>query len=706
MAKKSPKRSRSNARDRQPAPPIADAGRRRTMTIGLAVLGAITIGCIWLIYVVVNQDDTPPRSLTSSRSQSTTQMDNSGQSAQGSDVEPQAKRSADGRILYGSPEKPRYVRDGNLTMVWDSIRPDILRNVHASTSSNIAARDYVGPGKCVECHAQNHADWSKHPHRWMNAMAEDATVLGDFSGKASIDYRGGKASFYRDGSDYKMDYAQGDLQRSYVVTQTIGSRFYQYYIGKGLSGPEPAGHNYYSKDHVLPFGYWLEREAWVPIVHVAAELSEEQRWESAETIKMPRVHGPRGDVGAARGVSDGTIDPTLTYAHSCNFCHTTFPLGDLFVRLPQRFAPSVPTKTFFAVSQHTAESHPEIWDGSDAPEYASGAEIEALTGEFIAFEAPHKAATLGVSCEACHLGCREHVETPEIKPAMVPRSPHLLSYDDPAQVSSGLAADNINTACGRCHSGARPKFAGGMSTWNSTEHTDAMAGSCYSEMSCVNCHDPHKAIGPVWNKTPAEDDASCLKCHQEFLEPAPRLAHTHHAAGTAGDHCMDCHMPRINEGMQDVVRTHTIFSPTQADMLHANQPNACNLCHLEKPIAWTLKSLKDWYGKSYSAADIARNYPNASQPVGLGWLASPHESTRLVASEAAARQKAGWMMPALVTQLDDPFLLNRQFAQTSLESLLGDSLDKRFGYWFYMTPSERKPHIQQIRDAINATTAP
>jgi len=40
---------------------------------------------------------------------------------------------------------------------------------------------------------------------------------------------------------------------------------------------------------------------------------------------------------------------------------------------------------------------------------------------------------------------------------------------------------------------------------------------------------------------------------------------------------MNCHMPKINEGINSLVRTHTIFSPTNPAMIEANRPNACNL---------------------------------------------------------------------------------------------------------------------------------
>lgn len=163
---------------------------------------------------------------------------------------------------------------------------------------------------------------------------------------------------------------------------------------------------------------------------------------------------------------------------------------------------------------------------------------------------------------------------------------------------------------------------------------------------------------------------------------------------------MNCHMPEINEGMQDVVRTHTIFSPTQPDMIHANQPNACNLCHLDKGIDWTMSYLKKWYGRDYNQVSIASNYPDRSTPVGLGWLQHSHEPTRLVAAAAFGRQEARWGLAAVIALLDDPYLLNRQFAQTSVESIASVDLNEEFGYWYFMTPQERQPIIAKIRAAL------
>jgi hypothetical protein len=155
-------------------------------------------------------------------------------------------------------------------------------------------------------------------------------------------------------------------------------------------------------------------------------------------------------------------------------------------------------------------------------------------------------------------------------------------------------------------------------------------------------------------------------------------------------------MPRINEGVEDVVRTHMIYSPTRADMIEANHPNACNLCHTDKPIDWTLRTLKDWYGVNYNSARIAANYPARDKPVGLGWLDSKDPSVRLVAVEALTRNRALWALPRLLDALEDPFLVNRQFAYKGLQEML-DVRFADFGYRFFMMREERQKPLAQVR---------
>jgi len=568
---------------------------------------------------------------------------------------------------------PRKLATGGRLTIWWDVLPTSVQEKTAPTSkdSNIHPADYAGPDACRKCHQGNYDQWAKHPHRWMNALATGATVLGDFGG-ASIAYRGGKATFDRDGDQYRMRLERGDIRRTYRITQTIGSRFYQYYVGKQLDGPEPQSHRFFRDEHVLPFGYWLDQQEWVPVVHIGPELPDERR---------PDPFAPP---------EEGMY--YAEYATSCNSCHTTFPLADQFGRRTHQIGAHAPVNLHWSMRKYLEQAHPEsIASMTDLLKRSS------VQNPMLGWDAAQHAVTYGVSCEACHLGAKAHVVSGgKVMPKFLPASPHLSIEANVGQLDFGRTHDNVNWACGRCHTGARPKFAAGMSTWNSVEYSDAMLGSCYAQLKCVDCHNPHRALGPKWSLTADQDDALCLKCHETLRPAAARSKHTHHPAGSDGARCMNCHMPRLNEGIQDVVRTHMIYAPTRADMIEANHPNACNLCHTDRSIDWTLKHLKEWYGKTYDEVKISAAYRARAQSVSVGWLHSDNAAVRLVAVEALIRAKDAQALPLVLDALDNPYLLNRQFALKGLQEMLNIRLAE-FGYRFYMTKEERAAPLEKLR---------
>ena len=509
----------------------------------------------------------------------------------------------------------------------------------------------------------------------MNSLATPEAVKGDFSGNANIDYMGGEGRFYREEGKLRMEVLRGDIRRKYDIEQTIGSRFYQYYIGKQIEGPEPVEHRFYKRNHVLPFGYWLSAEQWVPIVHVR-------------------------NVNEIDPFTDPIFEP---YAEGCSICHTTLPVGDWFLKKPldKSSFPLAeltysPRPIAFLVAEFLQQAHSLKLPKEELPRSSAPEKAQEFLSQLRKTEATQLAATLGISCEACHFGGKEHSDDPNVKPKFFPTGSSLLVYDVNHKAAFGRNRENINWICARCHSGRRPLFARGMSTWNSVEYSDATRGGCYSELTCIHCHDPHKPIGPKWPNSPAKDDSLCISCHLQYSEPEGRVAHTHHLDGSEGGRCMNCHMPKLNEGLEDIVRTHTIFSPNDRLMLEANQPNACNLCHLDKPITWTISYLKDWYGTKASSEAIGKNYSDQSLPVGTGWMKSDHSPTRMVAAWMLSEAKATWALPELIGALDDGLLLNRQFAQVGFEKMMNVRLEE-FGYRFTLSEKEREQPLARLR---------
>jgi hypothetical protein len=149
-------------------------------SIGLAVFLFVIGSFLYIFYPAGNQDIAQtPDAISLESGSATDRIGN----------QPSSAKSA----------PSRYHKAGNLTLIWDPIKPQILEQLlPTSEISNIERRDYVGDSACVQCHQENHSQWSRHPHRFMNALATETTVFGDFSGNASMHYRGGLATFYQE----------------------------------------------------------------------------------------------------------------------------------------------------------------------------------------------------------------------------------------------------------------------------------------------------------------------------------------------------------------------------------------------------------------------------------------------------------------------------------------------------------------------------
>lgn len=251
---------------------------------------------------------------------------------------------------HSRPSKFRHQSFNDYTLWWDDI-PEPIRaeGSPSGAAENIHRQDYAGPDACKNCHKKQYESWSHHPHRWMNSLVENTTVHGDFNDHR-MPYMGGEVLFRKSEDQYRMRLERGEIRREYVVEQTIGSRYFQYYVGRQLEGPEQPNHPVYSEAHVLPLGYWLDRQEWLPIVHVHPEVQEGERHD-------PFVPRP----AFLEDMNHYADQTNILYRSQCNFCHTTFPLGDTFLRFQRTIGRHVPTLVDVSLTDYVQSARPQLW---------------------------------------------------------------------------------------------------------------------------------------------------------------------------------------------------------------------------------------------------------------------------------------------------------------------------------------------------------
>ena len=231
-----------------------------------------------------------------------------------------------------------------------------------------------------------------------------------------------------------------------------------------------------------------------------------------------------------------------------------------------------------------------------------------------------------VGCERCHGPGGDHVAKP-VRATIV----------NPARLDSVAATD----ICIQCHSQGQPlqkpingvyydwpagyepgknlrdfwqleehkigetsftHFADGTAHKNRMQGNDFVQSAMYTHgITCFSCHDVHGTENRAQLLKPAS--VMCLECHGPNSPNGPRgatiEAHTQHQAGSAGNECVNCHMPKIATQLADVnVRAHTFkFIPPSATT-QDKVPNACNTCHTDKTPAWASEALRKWPGRS------------------------------------------------------------------------------------------------------------
>jgi len=535
---------------------------------------------------------------------------------------------------------------------------------------------YATSSTCRACHPREYETWHSTYHRTMTQRATPETVIGDFNGVTlqswdrtyRLERRGDEFWVEMVDPDWDFDRENGPAAAKSAVDASAAPRVWTRVVMTTGSHHMQTYWVPSQKDRglrSLPF-LWLK---------------EDQRW-------IPR------EDGFIRSHEAGRMVPE--WNSNCLKCHSTAP------------NPAYDLKTGL---QNTST------------------------------------VELGIACEACHGPAEHHVAANQ--------DPHRrYTYrlgglaSDPTIVHPGkLSADASAHVCGQCHGISRvldnahfathgfryrpgddlyktrtylrhPKsriteganaadssdaelmrkyfWPDGVVRVSGREFTAMSESACYTkgDLSCLSCHSMHDSDANDQLAARMETNEACLQCHESYRKDIP--AHTHHAAGSAGSECYNCHMPFTAYGLLKGIRNHYIDSPMAGALAEHARPNACNLCHLDQTLAWTAEYLNQWYGQK-----TTREFSTDERAISaaLLWMLRGDAGQRaLVAYQMAwdAAQQASdsqWFTPFLARLLDDPYSAVRYIAARTLRTMPGFT-DLRFD--FIGPAAERQAAAEEV----------
>ena len=554
-----------------------------------------------------------------------------------------------------------------------------------AVTSNIEARDYAGSASCTPCHADIARAFEGSPMHGMTRMIDTAKVVAPFAGE-SLYLGDDRVTLERrpeGGSRFVRIDAGGTSGPGtpllYRVTRVLGGHHREDFVGVLVSGYEdpPRGPVGDGDEMVLPVSWLIEGKrlrykGYSVMVHERARIEAGPVWNRT----CPFCHNTVPLVTTLLGALDASVTGHRAPRYQGEVVDALLPVDRAFkysVRDPARMTEAA-GREMARLGEH------------ETPRESLGRTLRRAVDVTRDRFTGSKLLEVGIGCESCHGGSREHVQDPTVRPSLLPMAPYL-AVDGPHGVPSPAEAQNH--ACARCHQvlfsrypwtweGGRRESMPGGSQINSGEARDLLLGGCRGTLACTLCHDPHGADDPARLAslaTPA-GNAVCLGCHGALGSPDALRAHAHHDPAGAGGACVACHMPRKNMSLSGgLTRYHRIGSPTDPMRVLNDRPVECAICHGDKTVAELVGRMEAWWNKAYDRdilrsayGDLAANVLRATAALG-----KPHEKATAMALLGERRDRGA--APLFFGELGDPYPLVRDFAVHALQATFGDACD-------------------------------
>lgn len=527
--------------------------------------------------------------------------------------------------------------------------------------------EFVSSSVCLECHADQYHSWHDSFHRRMTQVASTDSVIGDFSvGEVSaygkrfrLEQR--DSTFWVNMPDPDGDAASRVDREIVLTTGSHHMQIYWYATDKSRSLAQ------------LPVAWLRETQQWVPtsalFIAPPGQPWKEGggRWNDV-CIKCHTTHGqPRVQENLE------TFDTLVAeFGISCEACHG-------------------PARAHVARHQNREPTR-------DASDVVHPGSVDHRTSAQL--------------CGQCHGSWLEDSEE-----AIAEYRQHGRPFragDDLAKAGHLFHVETSSSAFIEEFLSERPHYledrfwGDGMPRVSGTEYNSLARSACFQEgtMTCISCHVMHHdaatdsrqraqwandQLGPQM-----QGNQACVQCHTDYENQPTLTAHTHHAADSEGSQCYNCHMPHTTYGLLKAIRSHEISSPDASATVATKRPNACNLCHVDKTLAWTGDYLQRWY-QIEPPKELTRDQQTHASML-LDGLQG-HAGQRALAAwsigwkPAHQASRVDWAPPVLAQLLMDPYDAVRHIAHRSLRTLQGY---EDFAFNYVGTPEERSQAAARV----------
>lgn len=518
----------------------------------------------------------------------------------------------------------------------------------AVPGSPVEVRDqgYVGEARCRSCHEDQHDSWHHSYHRTMTRQAGPESVIGEFGVTLRHGSNNPPVRLTRDGDRFLVELVGQQVRDAngatrparFPIALTTGSHHMQVYWA-------PIG-----RDRTVvnvPFVYLRASKEWIP-------------WGSCFLQPPNEAH----DMYPASWNKD------------CVHCHTTHG---------QPREQSVPGAYDTVAAEFGISCEACHGPGERHVAYREADREAPMAGDPIVNPATLDHRLSSQVCGACHSFNTERIDVarPEFRPGQdLHAMRQVIRFDAVAQAEIRSKTPDKALAEQAIQKISHMFWPDGIARVTGREYTGMMDSACHvnGTMSCVSCHRMHQSKNdPRGPSEWADDqldhrrlsDGACTQCHETDRYQSP--AHTHHAAGSVGAECMNCHMPHTSWGLLRGLRSHRVNSPDIGRDLAAGRPNACNLCHLDKSIDWSAQRVSEWWGTKPPATTDEQKRTAA----GVLWALKGDAGVRALMAWHFAwppAQKASgsdWAPPYLSILLKDDYDAVRYVARRSLKTFPG-----------------------------------